>query len=97
LMNCISKNEKKTHGQQNHPLEWVCHPPGAVDGASNCNLCGLRYKTGMFCCRLCQNKYCALCYHDPNRPKPQVGQRGNQGDLLANLMAMQMLGGLMRN
>ena len=99
MLTCIIKNDKKTHGNQSHPLTWVCHPSWAENGATGCNLCGLKYKTGMYCCKTCRNSYCALCYNQPDRPKPQVSQGGMQGgeDLLARLMAMQLLAGMNRN
>lgn len=97
LLCVVIKSEQKTHGPNNHPLIWIGDTSQRNGGNPiTCNMCGLNFKkAGMFGCNNCQNNYCLLCYNDPNRPKPNP-QALAGGDALSNLIALQLLGGLLR-
>ena len=95
LVSLMMKPEKKTHGNTNHSLRWNPHLTVKTGGNPvQCRSCLLRFsKVGMYSCDQCDNFYCALCYHNPNRPKPQLVQP--QG-INQNLLTMQLLASLLR-
>ena len=61
------KPENKTHGENMHPLKWSSKPEDSENSISSCSECNLRFKTGMYCCTMCRNKYCIRCYDNPKQ------------------------------
>jgi hypothetical protein len=87
------ENVKKNHGQVQHPLVW--DPIPSIRRGGNpvtCALCKIQFrKAGMFSCNQCENSYCVLCYHDPDRPKPQLQSSNGAQDLTALLLLSSLL------
>ena len=73
MINCVNANEIKNHGNEQHRLKWNFRFRDSINGAVQCYTCKINYKAGMFSCEQCQNKYCAFCYDNPNKPKPLRG------------------------